>query len=494
MRDNTGSFLHFIGKEKSNRAYIGIAIGAIIVEFTLFKLCYPFPDFFSDSFYYLYAAYAHLNINIWPIGYSKFLEVFHRLTSSDTALVAFQYFFLELTALYFFLTIRYLFRPAKNTALLLYVILFFNPLFLYLSNYINSDPLFGAISLWWFTELIWVVRRPAFYQVFTQAILVFLAFTVRHTAVAFILSRQSLWIKVIGSLTGAALMLSFVIYERQAAYKMYGASQFSPMSGWLLANNALYMYGDISVNSGDLPDGQTRDLDTMVKQFYRRVKPDFQEYLYEHSGAFFMHSPESPLRQYVGKHYKINDNYTGVVVWGKASIIYNAYARYLIRHNPIEFIRDFVFLNARKYFLPPLDRMDSYNMNSDEVDPLIAYWFHYKSIKIRAISNGLQGVVLFPVPIIFLLINLYLIGNGIWWLIRKRYREAESENRRVLYLVGSLMIVNFFFWVFVTIIVFRYEFFPMIVGMAFSVLLLEWSDKKAPSHYSESLIPIHPTI
>ncbi len=105
----TSSLLNFILKEKSNRKLLVTAGIATLLQFTVFKFLYPYPDFFSDSYSYIYAASANLDINIWPIGYSKFLYIFHELTHSSLALVAFQYFFLEISCLFLFFTILYLY-------------------------------------------------------------------------------------------------------------------------------------------------------------------------------------------------------------------------------------------------------------------------------------------------------------------------------------------------------------------------------------------------
>ena len=75
-----------------------------LAEFIVFKIGYPYPDFFSDSYSYISVADANAGIGIWPIGYSKFLALLHAVTPSDTALVAIQYFMLQGAALYFFFT------------------------------------------------------------------------------------------------------------------------------------------------------------------------------------------------------------------------------------------------------------------------------------------------------------------------------------------------------------------------------------------------------
>jgi hypothetical protein len=110
-----GSLLKQAPSEKSfftylyveNKIYNLLIISLTIIQFILFKLLYPFPDFFSDSYSYIEGAYQHLDVNIWPIGYSKFLLAFHWFTHSALALNFFQYLFLELAALYFYHTVVY---------------------------------------------------------------------------------------------------------------------------------------------------------------------------------------------------------------------------------------------------------------------------------------------------------------------------------------------------------------------------------------------------
>jgi hypothetical protein len=62
------SFGYFILKEKSNRNYLLIAGIACIAQLIIFKLLYPYADFFSDSYSYIQAAAAHYDVSIWPIG------------------------------------------------------------------------------------------------------------------------------------------------------------------------------------------------------------------------------------------------------------------------------------------------------------------------------------------------------------------------------------------------------------------------------------------
>ncbi len=126
---------------------------------------------------------------------------------------------------------------------------------------------------------------------------------------AFTLSHQPLWKKIVGVSLGLVFIFPFIIHERNASYKMYGAAQFSSMSGWQLANNALYMYGHIQVDSAQLPNSKTRELDRISKKFYSQMPSDFSHYLSTYVANFFIRQPNAPLKQYFEKNYAPEDEY-----------------------------------------------------------------------------------------------------------------------------------------------------------------------------------------
>jgi hypothetical protein len=241
-----------------NKVYCIIIIGLMFLQWIIFKLCYPFPDFFSDSYSYIEAAYLRLNVNIWPIGYSRFLALFHWFTTSGSALVFFQYLVWSISALYFYLTITYFYHTGKSTRIFLCIFLFFNPLWCYVANYVTSDMLFISMSTVWLTQLIWFLHRPKLYQVFVQALLMFIMFTFRYNAMiypliaagVFLFSKQQARVKVLGIVSGPILIIPFIIWSSQAAKTMTGSGQFPPiLGGWQWGNNALYFRGFIEEDS-----------------------------------------------------------------------------------------------------------------------------------------------------------------------------------------------------------------------------------------------------
>jgi hypothetical protein len=485
------SFWQFLLKEKRNRTLLLIALIGSIAQFAIFKSLYPFADFFSDSYSYIYVASANLDIGIWPLGYSKFLRAFHFITHSDTAVVAFQYFFLEISSAYFLFTLLYFFKPSNTTRTVLFAFLFFNPLFLYISNYINSDPLFAALSLIWITQLIWIIHKPRLYQIFFQAVLLFACFTIRNNAyyypilaiLAFALAKQQIWKKVSGALLGILFIIPFILFQREAAYKLTGTKQFSLFTGWLLANNALYFRGNVDADSTLFHSAEAKELDLIAIDFYKHLKPGFNDYLSHYVANFFIRETPAPLKQYFKRNYKPRSELEIIKNWGQASVVFEEYGKTLLKKYPGAYLRYYMLPNAQFYFIPPLEKLEIYNLGWDEVWPVAQEWFDYKTDKVRSISKTAQGRILFFYPGLFLFINIFLIGTLLSFLISKKYKTVNRQFNYTVLLISLFQAVNFAFCVSATIIVLRYQFLPMILCLALGLLLFEhWNNREKTIH------------
>lgn len=498
-RTEAQPFLRFITRDRANRRLLIIALVGVLLQFIVFKILYPFPDFFSDSYSYIYAAYAHLDVSIWPIGYSKYLDYFHQITHSDTALIASQYFLLQLTSLYFFFTWLYFIRPKKTSRNIMFLFLFFTPLSLYISNYVSSDSLFAGLSLLWFTELLWVICRSRVYQIITQGVFLFLCFTVRNNAyyyplvaaLAFLLSNRHWVFKITGCLIGPLLILPFILHTRSAANKITGTGQYSLFTGWQIANNALYIYGNINVDSNTFVTQPLRELNHLSSNFYATVPKTFNIFLSSYPGGnFFLQYGGSPLKLYFASHYRSQgDIQQDIAAWGKASILFKEYGEKLIAENPFTFLHYFVFPNVKNYLIPPLEKLRVYNMGEAEVEPIAQDWFDFTTSEIKAPSATIQGRLLLLFPYLFTLTNFYLIFLSLSHLIKRETLFIPKDIRPTFFLVISLLIINLFFCITVTIIVFRYEFFPLIIYVAFSLVApnsIEPELKKIKSSYTDT--------
>jgi len=505
------SFFTYLHVE--NKVYNLLMLTLIILQFIVFKFLYPYPDFLSDSYSYIAAAYRHLDVNIWPIGYSKFLLIFHWFTHSSIALNFFQYIFLEIASLYFYHTVIYFFPTGKNTRSILCLFLFFNPLNLYLANYVSSDAIFIALSLIWVTQIIWIIHRPSPYQIVVQAVIFFIAFTFRYNAmfypfiatVAFLVSKQSSWLKIFGIALGPILIIPFIIYSSQATKKMTGTAQFPPiLGGWQWGNNALYMRGFIEEDSTQFPTKETAELDAIAREYFRQpYRP--QDQLASYVANFFIRQPEAPLKQYMERKYKNTPDYGSTEQWGKVAPIFGKYGLFLIKRHPLAFARYYLLVNTKNYFLPPLEKLEIYNLGLDEMWPIAGYWFGYHSLKVNCVSKTLQGTLLFVYTILFAILNLYYAVALLLFLKRKGWKQSKKGLNYTILAITGFLLLNFAFSVFANIIVIRYQVFPMIILLAFMMLLTDQlelamhrkrsNNKGAQKELGSEMVPsLHPKV
>src|SRR5690606_7000897 len=74
------SFRKWIWESREGRQLLTVSGTVILIQFIIFKYLYPFPNFLPDSYSYMEAAFNNQFINMWPIGYSKFLRLFSVFT------------------------------------------------------------------------------------------------------------------------------------------------------------------------------------------------------------------------------------------------------------------------------------------------------------------------------------------------------------------------------------------------------------------------------
>jgi hypothetical protein len=458
-----------------------LAISA--AEFAGFKLCYPYPDFFDDSYFYIFSAKSNLGISIWPIGYSKFLALFHFITYSSTALVAFQYFLLQLSLLLFYFTLRYLFHTGRTTNSIMFFPLMINPLSLYLCNVVNNDAIFAAISMLWITQIIWILRRPMIYQIFIQALLVLLCFSVRNnayyypavTVLAFLLSGQNWLKKTAGILSTIFAIALFIQHTRSEAVKLTGTDQFSLFTGWQLANNALYIFDQVEVDSSDLPTPEAKEINSISIQFFNSINsPGYRSSLESFVGNFFIKYSKSPLKVFFYRHYDPKDEMSMIRDWGRASASFSPFGKYVLTHYPMSYFQYFVHPNIRHYFLPPLSHLETYNYGTNQIEPIAMHWFHFGGTTVHCLSYSLQGFLLIYAAF-FLLANLYFACQSFLYFRAIPHDSPQKALvQRVFPVIFSFVILNFLFSISVTVNILRYQVVPMILLFAFGLVIHDY--------------------
>lgn len=453
-----------------------MAGAAIIVQFILFKICYPFADYFNDSFTYINAAAHHHAISVRPIGYSRFLALVHRLTIADTAVVFLQYLTLQLGALLLFFTIRFSFPLQKKVSHWLFGILLFNPVVLYISNYISSDALYIGLSLTWFSLLIRIIHRPRWIQLIPLAGLLFIIFMLRYAALslpaiallALLFARRNWLFR--GTAITVTLLPLFIAMQRikHLTKKETNTAVFSAFSGWMAANNALHMYPYINVRNEDFSSRECVALNKIIKQYFDTVARPYPVLTVN-----YMWNGHSPLKTYMHdleKRKNIRGGY--FEAWHAAAPVFLEYSSRLVRQHPVAYAHYFMWPNATAYFLPPLESLLSYNEMRTTVDSTAIKWFRYTSERVGSLHPSIQGKILSPVPWLFLLINIVFCGLLAFLMARRKKYALSPVLLRTLLLAGAFWIINFCFSLYAAPIVFRFQLFPMIVYSAFSLLMI----------------------
>lgn len=480
---NDMSFKYFLFRNPKNRIVLQISIPAIIIQFIVFKYFYPYPSFIhGDSFAYLETAISNMDVNTYMVGYSRFLRLFSSFTSSDTALVAFQYLFIHLSILFLLFTIFYFYTIGRITQYILVGFMVFNPLFLHLGNLISSDCIFAGISIFWFSILLWIIHRPSTLFLLLQAIVLYVAFTVRYNAmiypilatVAFYLSPLSWRKKLFGIGLGLILCGAFAFYTSYKYKTITGYWQYSPFSGWQLANNAMYAYRYVDSGSRKPVQKKFYKLDNMIREFYDSTR-NTKKFPSEEAMAstFYMWSPGLPLMKYRDLLFKKDSSANELKKWSSMGPYYKAYGLYIIKQYPLYFLKYFVWPNTRKYYAPPVEFLENYNSGYNYVTAPTKDWFGYKSQIIKTRMPNPKVWILNFYPILSGIINVVMLAVLLFFISLKGWRNYLLFSRGVL-MGATVWLSNALFTIFASSVALRFQSFPILLTTIFVVLLIDW--------------------
>lgn len=484
------SFKFYLFNNRRNCTIIWIAAVTIVLQFSVFKYLYPFASYIhDDSFTYMLAARDNLSINDYLIGYSKFLRISSVFTRSDSVLVAFQYLCIQISALFCLFTIFYFYRVSKSVQIVLICFMVFNPLFLHLANLVSSDCLFVALSLTWFSLLLWIIHRPSNNVIIWHAVVLFLAFTVRYNALiypfiaclAFYLSPMRIGRKLLGLGAGLALCGLVIIDTSYEYKKLTGFFQYSPFSGWQLTNNAMYAYRYVNKKERKPVPKQFRMLDNMIREYFdstRDVVRNPQETIM--ASTIYMWDDRFTPFQYQYRVFKGDTVSSGLKKWASMGPLYKSYGLYIIKLYPWKYIRYFVWPNCYKYFAPPLEFLEHYNSGKSRVPTMAKDWFGYNSRQIFTRTDGGPILILAIYPILSGIINVVML-LGLFAFSLLNGLSEDKLFRKGLLLGGSVWLLNAGFTIFASPAALRFQSFPILLTTIFTGLLVDWIWEKSKS-------------
>lgn len=477
------SLKDFIFKSSENRPYVITIIIVLLIQSILYKYLYPYANFlFGDSYCYVKEAFDNAQIDTYPIGYPMFLRIFSAITISDTCLVVFQYLLLQAAALSLVFTTFYFFSPHKYLKRFLIFSTLFNPLLFVIANTVSSDNFFLSLSLIWVVLLIWIIYKPTKSVIVWHAMVLFLLLTVRFNALfypiislfAFFLSKERLKIKIIGILLSLLLMGFFIIYNREKHYELSGKRQFSVFSEWQMANNGLYAYRHVPIESRKKVPDRFAELDAVVREYFYYASQNPYNIIDNGKATYdYMFMRESPLWIYCLQKTEIKEGESDLKARAVVGPLYNDYGSWLILHYPIQLIEFVIWPNFKKWFIPPMEMIDSYNGGAINVPELIGKWFKYKSVIIKSRVKDpyiFEGIVRLY-PLWTCIIHIVFLLSSMYYFVFKWKKNPSNLNKVVLF-ITFFWLVNFGFNVFAAPIQMRHVLFPVQISNVFSFLLI----------------------
>lgn len=472
-------FTYFTLKNKINRQYLLIGTVGIIVQFIIFKILYPFPDYFSDSYTYISVAQNHAPISFRPVGYSRFLAFLHNIFSSDNFVIWVQYLIFNAGALYLFFTVRYFFNPNRLFANIIFGFLLFNPATWYVSNTLASDTVFIGLSFLFMGGLLWVINKPKWYSFVLPAITVFLLFKTRFIALyypiiplfAFLISRQ----KPVHKLIGIAACVLPVIMEAQrikkVTYEYTGTAVFSAFSSWMSANTALLIYPYCTVEKEDFPTPESAEVNAIAKDYFKRTGTPHFETLTVYK---YLWDKEAPPKAYMYQKWKQQGYVNYFDAWNSVAPELSDFSSVIIKKNPDVFLKHFLLPNAKQYLAPDLESLAIYNTGKDSVDKTAADWFGYKSLKMRAVDKNIQASLLKPISWLFGIINIIFVIALVLFFARRKKMKLPAVLLHSVLLVTFFWGINLASSVYAAPIIFRFQLFPMYLYATFTLVLMSY--------------------
>jgi len=459
---------------------LSLLIGLLVlVELIIFKVVYPSPNFIPDSYSYIAAAYHNMQINIWPIGYSKFLRLLSSFTHSDYVLVSLQYLMLQCSILYFLNTVKRLVNIEGRLSIFLYIALF-NPLSLYIANLVSSDAIFTALSFTWFTQLLLLSYQFDIKTIVFHSFVLLFAFSFRYngliypviSTVVILMARKIPYYKKAVAVAMVVGLTGWFCISTVSEYKHVSKqAQFSAFGGWQLASNALYMYSHVKPEPLNKVPGQFKALHEIVNRHMDsletiRRRPDSA------LGIYYLWDEKAPLKRYLARRWERDTTTDFFVKYASMGKVFGMYGAWLIKKYPLAFVKYFILRNFKNYYVPPPEFLQTYNMQRDSVDAFGKIWFDWKGSKVKVPKRDYGLILVELAPIVYALINCAFFLSCIGFLILNGVSKWTNLHS-FLTLAFLIWICNLIFSVVASPIVLRYELFPMTVCLVVTVIVLE---------------------
>ena len=475
-------------KEKiisSNITYSISAIGISVFLWILYKYYYPYPNLTFDSYHYLMNMHLGTNAAGWPVGYSKFIKLIGAGSYSANLLTGIQYFTIQLGFLFLFISFRLFFSLGKWASLIIFLFLFINPINIFCSNHILSDPLYLGISAIWITQILWIIFRFKPFMIIIQAILLLILFDLRYnslyfpliTLFAFSISRIKILWKVSGILISIILIESFIQYTSNEMEKISGVNQYAYSNGWKQASNGLYIYEHYYKKASPPLNRKFTELDSLVRDYFNKPHQNVSLYYPDQEitlGSYYMAVGGTPLYSYMQIKSGFKDwslDFHRTAPYGP---LYRTYGNYLILHHLTGYLNYVVYPNILSYLTPYPEiftkNPEAFSLWMDDTYGKVAReWYKLTTLKVPENYIRLRETLLSSYPSIYTVIHLIFILTFLLFTYLHGFHPMDRIHIYGLLILTMMCLGNFIFTILSTTSVLRYQ--PTVIAIEFTLAI-----------------------
>ncbi|MDR6338977.1 hypothetical protein HNQ91_002028 [Filimonas zeae] len=483
---NPVSFRQFVFVHYKQQLLFSIL--GMLTLFIVYKILYPFPDTYVDSFHYLSLAEDGNYISVWPMGYSYFLRAVHFITPSHLFLITVQFALLQGACLWMAFTLFYLFQPDERLKNAVLIFLVFNPMSYYLANLISSDVFFAALSVAWLTILVKMLYEAQYWHILLQGPLLAYLFLVRYQAAYYpIIMIVALWLapinrvwKVLSATIGVLLLVWIVNTTLQKNLRQYGRKEFSAQSGWILASNALFMYPYIRIDTAAFQGERLQQMDQVVSTYFK-ANDLMQHPFYPWDGPQYMLGGRGAVMWYHLATVEEAAQPDKPVFWlyNRMGVHWANYAKALIKQHPWAYVQYYLLPNVITYFLPVIEQFTVYSMGRNKVPTRVARWFGRKDRYISAVWPKGSYYLLWGFRPLFLLLNLVLLVCGIQLLKKRKQIQMHPVQQKILIVLGLAFVGNAALLIISIPVMLRYQAFALFQGVLLLLAIIAVLQKNA---------------
>ena len=145
---------------------------------------------------------------------------------------------------------------------------------------------------------------------------------------------------------------------------------------------------------------------------------------------------------------------------------------------PLQFTRYFIWPNFIKYYAPPVEFLEQYNMGRDTVTNIAMGWFGYKTKKVKTAIGGNHVYILNFYPILAGTMNILFLFGFLFFIMLGGLKKPNNISKGLL-LASGVWLINLIFSVFASSVALRFQAFPILMVFSFAFLLIDYIIKIA---------------